>query len=65
MSAIDRIRRSEELFDWSRDYIARSIVAVRGKLPLDELRREVALRQYGANPVVRELIEELRDRAAR
>jgi len=25
MSVVERIRRAEALFDWSRDYIARSI----------------------------------------
>jgi hypothetical protein len=60
MSIVERVRRSEELFNWSRDYLARSIVATRGPMPDDELRWEVALRLYGTSPAMRELIDELR-----
>ena len=65
MSVADRIRRTEVLFNWSRDYLVRSVVAARGQMSDDELKWEVALRQYGADPVTRELIDELRDRASR
>ncbi len=65
MSVADRIRRTEVLFSWSRDYLVRSIVAARGQMSADDVKWEVALRQYGADPVTRELIDELRDRASR
>ena len=65
MSVVERIRRAEVLFNWSRDYLARSIVAARGPMSDDELKWEIALRQYGADPATRELIDELRDRASR
>ena len=65
MSVADRIRRTEVLFNWSRDYLVRSIVAARGQMSDDEVKWEVALRQYGADPVTRKLIDELRDRASR
>lgn len=65
MSVVERIRRAEALFNWSRDYLARLIVAARGPLPDDELKWEIALRQYGANPATKELIDELRSRASR
>ncbi len=65
MSVADRIRRAEVLFNWSRDYLARSIVAARGQISDDDVKWEVALRQYGADPVTRKLIDELRDRASR
>ncbi len=65
MSVAERVRRAEELFDWSRDYLARSIIAARGPMSDEELKWEVAIRQYGANPAVRELIHELRTRASR
>ena len=65
MSVADRIRRTEVLFRWSRDYIVRSIVAARGQMSDDDVKWEVALRQYGADPMTRELIDELRDRASR
>ena len=65
MSVVERIRRAEALFNWSRDYLARSIVAARGPLSDDDLKWEVALRQYGAHPATKELIGELRNRASR
>jgi hypothetical protein len=65
MSAAERIRRAEMLFNWSRDYIARSILAARGSISDDDLKWEVALRQYGSHPATRKLIDELRSRACR
>jgi hypothetical protein len=62
MSSVERIRRVEALFRWSRDYLARSIVAASGSISEAALKREVALRQYGADPAVRKLIEELSSR---
>ena len=65
MSVAERIRRAEVLFNWSRDYLARSIVATQGPMSDDDLKWEVALRQYGAHPATKELINELRSRASR
>ena len=65
MSVADRIRRTEALFNWSREYLARSIVATSGPMSNDDLKREVALRQYGSDPATRALIDELRDRDSR
>ena len=65
MSVAERIRRAETLFNWSRDYIARSILASRGSISDDDLKWEVALRQYGSHPQTRELIDDLRGRAPR
>ena len=64
MSAVERIRRAEALFRWSRDYLARSVLAMEGPMSDDLLRRKVALRQYGADPSTKKLINELdaRDR---
>lgn len=64
MSVVERIGRAEAFFVWSRDYLARSIVAARGPMSDDDLKWEIALRQYGANPATRRLIGELR-RASR
>jgi hypothetical protein len=60
MSIVERVRRAEELFNWSRDYVARSILAARGPMSDDDLKWEVALRMYGADPRIRELINEMR-----
>lgn len=64
MSVAERIRRAETFFNWSRDYIARSIVASRGPIPDDDLKWEVALRQYGSDPETRALIDDLRGRGS-
>ena len=58
MTAAERVRRAEALFRWSRDYLARSIRATQGPMSEARLRREVALRQYGADPAARRLIDE-------
>ena len=65
MSVAERIRRAEALFNWSRDYIARSLLASRGHIPDEDLKWEVALRQYGSHPETRQLIDDLRGRASR
>ena len=65
MSVAERIQRAEVLFGWSRDYLARSIIAARGPMSDDDLKWEVALRQYGANPDTTKLINELRSRVSR
>ena len=65
MSVVERIRRAEALFNWSRDYLARSIVAAQGPISDDDLKWEIALRQYGTHPATKELINELRSRASR
>jgi len=58
MTAAERVRRAEALFRWSRDYLARSIRATQGPMSEARLKREVALRQYGADPTARRLIDE-------
>jgi hypothetical protein len=65
MSVVDRIRRAEVLFNWSRDYLVRSIMAAREQITDADVKWEVAFRQYGADPATKALIDELRNRAAR
>lgn len=65
MSVVDRIRRADALFRWSRDYLSRSILAARGPLSERELARELAVRQYGSEPAARRWLEELRTHAER
>jgi len=68
LSPRERIARGIAMFDWARSWIERQIVAERGPLPEEQLRWEVALRLYGAEPGSRQLIErhlqELRTDAA-
>ena len=65
MSVVERVRRTEALFAWSRGFLARSIVAAHGPMPTDHVKWEVALRQYGTDREARRLIDELRTRAPR
>lgn len=65
MSIKERVRRADALFRWSRDFLARQISDAEAALPEDDLKWEVALRQYGGDPAARELIKELRSRVAR
>jgi hypothetical protein len=58
MSVVERVRRAEALLRWSRAYLARSILAARGPMSDKQLRREILLRQYGADPSARKLIDE-------
>ncbi len=64
MTAAEKMRRAEELFEWARAVQARAIVAEHGPMPPDRLRRELALRQYGADAAMRRLIARLGTRAS-
>jgi hypothetical protein len=58
MTVVERVRRAEALFGWSRGYLARSILAAQGPMSEARLKREVALRQYGSDPAARRLIDQ-------
>lgn len=57
MTFSERVERAEALLSWARGFVARQILAEHGPLPDDRLKWEVALRQYGADPATRALIE--------
>lgn len=59
MTAAEKVRRCEELFEWARRVRMRAIVAEHGPMPASRLRRELAMRLYGADPAMRRLIEGL------
>ena len=65
MSVVERVARAEALFNWSRGYLRRSILAARGPLSKPELSLELALRQYESDPVARQWFEELRTHVTR
>jgi hypothetical protein len=65
MSVVERVRRTEALFKWSRDYLVRSILDARGPLSRRELAQELAFRQYASNPATRRWLEMLRTHAER
>ena len=53
----ERIARSLALLAWSRQMIARRIMAERSDISAERLKWEVALRLYGSDPAVRRMIE--------
>lgn len=65
LSPRERIARGMAMFDWTRGWIGRQIVAERGPLTPERLRWEVALRLYGDEPGPRRLIEGILDRVGR
>jgi hypothetical protein len=65
MTIAERVQRAAALLAWSRGFIARQVVAENGTVPVERLKWEVALRQYGADPVARSMIERMLARASR
>ncbi len=57
MPPCERVARSAAMFQWTREQIARQIVAEQGPVDAEKLRWLTALRLYGNEPAVRELIE--------
>ena len=57
LSVKERVARSVAMFQWTREMIARQIVAEAGPMSTERLKWEVALRQYGADAVSREMIQ--------
>jgi hypothetical protein len=53
----ERLERAAAMFQWTREMLARQILAERGPMSAERLKWEVALRQYGADPAARALIE--------
>lgn len=64
MTISERVQRADALLCWARGFVARQILAERGPLSDERLKWEVALRQYGADPTTRALIEGIRIRAS-
>ena len=64
MTIAERVQRAEDMLAWARGFMARQIVAERGPLRAERLKWEVALRQYGADPITRSLIEGIRARVS-
>ena len=62
LSAREKLAQSFAMFDWARGWIARQIVEERGAMGAEQLRWEVALRIYGDEPAMRQLIEKHLDR---
>ena len=59
LSPKERIARAAAMFQWTREMIARRIVSESGPMKPEELKWRVALRQYGADPQAKALIERM------
>ena len=57
LPAMERVARSTTMLKWTREILARQIVAEMGMLSDEQLKWEVALRLYGSNPVTRRKIK--------
>ncbi|NQT36260.1 MAG: hypothetical protein HQ581_02160 [Planctomycetes bacterium] len=57
LSPYERVQRATAMFQWSREIIARRVLAQLGPMDPERLKWEVALRQYGADPRTRAMIE--------
>lgn len=57
MTPSERVARSAAMFQWTREQLARQIVAERGDCDAETLKWEVALRLYGDQPTMRVLIQ--------
>lgn len=57
MTPAERVARSAAMFQWTRDQLARQIIAERGPTDTESLKWLVALRLYGNEASVREMIE--------
>lgn len=57
LSVKERVARSMTMLKWTRDMIARQVVAESGPMSNERLKWEVALRLYGSDKITREMIE--------
>lgn len=53
----ERFARAASMFQWSREAIARQILFALGPMSPERLKWLVAMRQYGADKKIRELIQ--------
>lgn len=62
MSVAEKMARATAMFQWAREMIAREIKSKNPTISAERLKWEVVLRQYGAEPQVRALIESMLER---
>ena len=60
----ERIDRSVAMFNWCREMAGRRILEEQGAMSIERLKLKVALRFYGSEPAMRQLIEGLLDRVS-
>ncbi len=54
-----KVVRAAEMFQWSRDWLMRQVLAEKGPMSTERLRLEIAMRMYGHEEPVRQLIEKV------
>ena len=64
MSARERVARSVELFNWTREFMGRQVRAEHPEAGVERLKLLVALRMYGSEPGMKKLIEGLLSRVS-
>ena len=57
MTPAERVARSASMFEWTREQLARQIVAERGSLDPELIKWNVALRLYRGDRTIGDLIE--------
>ena len=57
LSGRERVSRSLAMLQWTREMLARQIVAEKGEMSKERLKWEVALRMYGADRATQRMIE--------
>lgn len=65
LSPQERIARCVAMLKWTRDLLARQIIAELGEMPYERLKWEVAKRMYGADPAARAIIDQRLDDVSR
>ncbi|MBL8818730.1 MAG: hypothetical protein JNL58_22065 [Planctomyces sp.] len=45
-----KVARAAEMFQWSRDWLMRQVLAEKGLMSEERLRLEIAMRMYGHDP---------------
>ena len=65
LTSVERVDRASAMFRWTREMLARRVVAELGPVSPERLKWEVALRQYGDEPAVRSMIEKILQNVSR
>jgi hypothetical protein len=60
----ERVARSTSIFQWTREAIARQIVADLGPISPEKLKWLVAMRQYGADRTTEKMIQKVLENVA-
>lgn len=59
-----KVARAAQMFQWSRDWIMRQVLAEKGTMSEERLRLEIAMKMYGHEESVRQLIEKALSRVS-